>query len=168
MGLEIEKKYLPDKEFADLIKRKYKPVQIQQAYLCREPVIRVRKEDEEYYMTYKGKGLLTREEYNLPLTRQAYEELLPKHSGTVISKKRYKVPFSELFYEQDKVKGPDGRLMIELDVFEADHEGLVILEIEFDSEESAKGFLTPLEFGMEVTGSKEYSNSYLSMEKSKR
>ena len=45
---------------------------IEQAYLTTDPVIRVRKEDDDYYLTYKGKGLMAREEYNLPLTRQAW------------------------------------------------------------------------------------------------
>ena len=46
--------------------------EIEQAYLCTEPVIRVRKEDDTCYLTYKSKGLLAREEYNLPLTKEAY------------------------------------------------------------------------------------------------
>ena len=29
---------------------------IEQAYLNTNPVIRIRKQDEEYYLTYKGKG----------------------------------------------------------------------------------------------------------------
>ena len=41
---------------------------IEQAYLCTEPVVRIRQEDNDYYLTYKSKGLLVREEYNLPLT----------------------------------------------------------------------------------------------------
>ena len=40
--------------------------QIEQAYLCTEPVVRIRQEDDSFYLTYKGKGLLSREEYNLP------------------------------------------------------------------------------------------------------
>ncbi len=45
---------------------------IEQAYLCTDPVVRVRCQDDQYYLTYKGKGLLEREEYNLPLTRESY------------------------------------------------------------------------------------------------
>ena len=52
--------------------------QIEQAYLCTEPVVRIRQEDDSFYLTYKGKGLLSREEYNLPLTREAYAHLLPQ------------------------------------------------------------------------------------------
>ena len=30
---------------------------LEQGYLSTDPVIRVRREDDEYYLTYKGKGL---------------------------------------------------------------------------------------------------------------
>ena len=59
--------------------------QIEQAYLCTEPVVRIRQEDDSFYLTYKGKGLLSREEYNLPLTREAYAHLLPKADGVVLT-----------------------------------------------------------------------------------
>ena len=81
--------------------------QIEQAYLCTEPVVRIRQEDDSFYLTYKGKGLLSREEYNLPLTREAYAHLLPKADGVVLTKKRYLIPLD----------GSD-HLTIELDVFE--------------------------------------------------
>lgn len=60
--------------------------QIEQAYLCTDPVVRIRQEDEDFCLTYKGKGLLSREEYNLPLTREAYAHLLPKADGSVLTK----------------------------------------------------------------------------------
>ena len=61
---------------------------IEQAYLCTDPVVRVRREDDSYYLTYKGKGLLAREEYNLPLTKESYEHLLKKADGLVLTKVR--------------------------------------------------------------------------------
>ena len=48
-----------------------------------DPVVRVRRDNDDYYLTYKGKGLMAREEYNLPLTREAYLHLLAKADGTV-------------------------------------------------------------------------------------
>ena len=48
--------------------------QIEQAYLCTGPVVRIRREDQSYYLTYKSSGALSREEYNLPLTSEAYAE----------------------------------------------------------------------------------------------
>ena len=35
---------------------------------------------------------MAREEYNLPLTQEAYEHLKPKSDGLVISKTRYLIP----------------------------------------------------------------------------
>ena len=54
--MEIERKYLittPPQDYAS-----YPFHIIEQAYLCTDPVVRIRKEDETYYLTYKSKGLL--------------------------------------------------------------------------------------------------------------
>ena len=64
--MEIERKYLL-KELPDL--GNFEHHKIEQAYLCTGPVVRVRREDENYYMTYKGSGMMSREEYNLALTK---------------------------------------------------------------------------------------------------
>ena len=37
---------------------------IEQGYLCTDPVVRIRRDNDAYYLTYKGRGLMTREEYN--------------------------------------------------------------------------------------------------------
>ena len=124
---------------------------IEQAYLCTDPVVRVRREDDSYYLTYKGKGLLAREEYNLPLNKEAYEHLLAKADGIILTKKRYMIP----------VPGND-HLTIELDVFEGHYHGLILAEVEFASEEEAKAFNPPAWFGEDVTFSGEYHNSRLS------
>ena len=89
--------------------------------------MRIRKSNDNYYLTYKSKGLLAREEYNLPLTKEAYEHLKPKADGIVISKIRYVIP------EKDG-------LSIELDVFKAPYEGLLLAEVEFPNEESAHAY----------------------------
>lgn len=100
---------------------------------------------------YKGKGLLSREEYNLPLNKEAYEHLLAKADGIILTKKRYMIP----------VPGND-HLTIELDVFEGHYDGLILAEVEFASEEEAKAFNPPAWFGEDVTFSGEYHNSRLS------
>ena len=120
--MEIEKKYLIHKLPENL--ETYPRKKIQQAYLCTNPVVRIRKQDEEYILTYKGKGLMVREEYNLPLNRDAYEHLLQKADGIVLTKTRYLLPL------------PQG-LTIELDVFDAPYENLRLAEVEFSSEEEA-------------------------------
>ena len=70
------RKYLIKKLPEDLAQ--YPHMEMEQAYLCTEPVVRVRKEGEDYVLTYKSKGLMVREEYNLPLTKESYEHLLEK------------------------------------------------------------------------------------------
>ena len=63
--MEIERKFLL-KELPNLAEFEFH--KIEQAYLCTGPVVRVRREDEKYYMTYKGGGMMSRVEYNLPLS----------------------------------------------------------------------------------------------------
>lgn len=145
--MEIEKKYLlktlPDFE-------NYSFRRIEQAYLCTRPVVRVRQEDEQFYMTYKGDGMMAREEYNLPLTREAYEHLREKADGNVISKTRYLIPLNK-----------EG-LVAEVDVFEPPFAPLVMAEVEFESKEQAEAFQAPEWFGEEVTYDGRYHNSFMS------
>ena len=123
--------------------------QIEQGYLCTEPVVRIRRQDEEYYLTYKSGGLMVREEYNLPLTREAWLHLRPKADGILIAKKRYLIPLPPHY-------------TIELDIFEGELAPLILAEVEFDTEEEAKAFVPPEWFGEDVTYSDKYHNSVLS------
>ena len=146
MGKEIERKFLVKELPANL--EEYEFHELEQGYLNTAPVVRVRKEDETYYLTYKGKGFIEREEYNLPLTEDAYLHLIEKADGKIISKRRYLIPF--------------GNYTIELDVFHEPFKPLIIAEVEFPSLEEANAFLPPDWFGEDVTGDYHYSNSYLS------
>lgn len=145
--MEIERKFLPQQLPEDL--SVYPVHKIEQGYLCTNPVVRIRRSDDEYYLTYKSRGLLAREEYNLPLTAEAYEHLKPKADGRVIEKKRYLIPFDE-------------RLTVELDVFEGDLAPLILAEIEFASEEEANAFTAPSWLGKDVTFDPHYHNSTMS------
>lgn len=145
--MEIERKFLIETLPENLSQYPFR--QLEQGYLCTEPVVRIRREDDDYYLTYKSKGLMVREEYNLPLTKDAYEHLLPKVDGIVISKKRYLIPFTE-------------KLTIELDVFEGELAPLFLAEVEFETEEEANAFVPPKWFGEDVTYSSKYHNSTLS------
>lgn len=144
--MEIERKFTIKKLPENL--ESYPFHVIEQAYLNTDPVIRIRRQDETYYLTYKGKGLLSREEYNLPLNRASYEHLLPKADGNIISKKRYLLPL--------------GNYTIELDLFAAPFDGLIIAEVEFPSVEEAEAFTPPEWFLQDVTNDTEYHNSTLS------
>ena len=129
---------------------------IEQAYLCTNPVVRVRCQDDQYYLTYKGKGLLEREEYNLPLTRESYVHLLAKADGLILTKTRYQIPLSSP-WDKGSLS-----LIAELDVFSGDYEGLLLVGVEFPSKETALAFTPPDWFGEDVTFSGEYQNSRLS------
>ena len=146
--MEIERKFLIPALPPDY--QSWEAIQMEQGYLSPAPVVRVRKENDEYYLTYKSKGLLAREEYNLPLTRESYEHLLSKADGIIITKTRYKKP----------IQGTS--LTIELDVFSGAYEGLVLAEVEFSSVDEANAFVPPAWFGEDVTLSSKYQNSRLS------
>ena len=109
--MEIERKFLVKKENLPENLEQYPCKVIEQGYLCTEPVVRIRKSNDNYYLTYKSKGLLAREEYNLPLTKEAYEHLKLKADGIVISKVRYVIPEKEIneFAETATVEFEDGR-----------------------------------------------------------
>ncbi len=143
--MEIEKKFtvrsIPKLD-------EYDHRKIEQAYINRRPTLRIRRQDDEYYFTYKGDGLMAREEYNLPLNEEAYYHLKEKADGKVITKTRYLIPY--------------GGYTIELDVFEGELSPLVIAEVEFPSIEEAKSFTPPEWFDKDVTSDPKYQNSNLS------
>lgn len=145
--MEIERKYLI-KSLPDNL-NSFPFHQIEQGYLCTDPVVRIRMQDETYYLTYKSKGLMVREEYNLPLTKEAYFHLRSKADGILITKKRYLIPL------------PPSHT-IELDIFEGELAPLTLAEVEFATEEEANHFLPPEWFGEDVTYSEKYHNSTLS------
>ncbi|MCI9546472.1 MAG: CYTH domain-containing protein [Lachnospiraceae bacterium] len=146
--MEIERKYLVAKENLPKDLHRHPHLEIEQAYLSNDPVVRIRKQDDSYYLTYKSKGLMVREEYNLPLTEQAYLHLREKADGIVLTKTRYQIPLLQ-------------KLTAELDVFHGKYQGLFLVEVEFESEEAAESFTPPDWFGEDVTFSSRYHNSTL-------
>lgn len=144
--MEIERKFLISQIPIDLSHCSFH--QIEQGYLATAPVIRIRRADNDYYLTYKSVGFLAREEYNLPLTAEAYHHLRSKIDGILIKKKRYLIPY----------KG----FTIELDVFAEALAPLVLAEVEFKTEQEAKRFSPPDWFGQDVTFLPDYQNNTLS------
>lgn len=141
--MEIERKFLIEKDAFDY--KKYPYQELVQGYLNTAPVVRVRREGDEYYLTYKGSGLMIREEHNLPLTKEAFEHLIKKADGNIIKKKRFFVPL--------------GDLTVELDEFAPPFAPLLMAEVEFATKEAAENFTPPVWFGKEVTNDPEYHNS---------
>ena len=134
--MEIERKYLIDRLPENL--EQYECKHIEQGYLNTDPVVRIRKSNDKYTLTYKGAGLMCREEYNLPLNAEAFAHLKEKM-----------IPLTD-------------KLTIELDVFEGELAPLQLAEVEFETKEEAEHFVPPAWFGEDVTFSSKYHNSTLS------
>ena len=148
--MEIERKYLLRERPADLAG--FPCSRLSQSYISRDPVIRVRRKEQAgqvtYRLTVKGKGLAEREEFELPLTKEQYEQLLQKKEGEPVEKCRYRIPL------------PDGHTA-ELDIFAGRHAGLQLVEIEFSSRDDMESFVPPAWFGADVTGDPKYYNNNL-------
>ena len=126
--MEIERKFLIKNLPENL--EQYDHKEIAQGYLCTSPVVRIRRSNDDYYLTYKGKGMMVREEYNLPLTKEAYLHLKEKIDGRLIEKTRYLISLTD-------------KLTAELDVFHGDLAPLTLVEVEFESVEEANAFTAP-------------------------
>lgn len=182
MGMEIERKFTVKKLPEDLERYPYHV--IEQGYLNVHPAVRVRREDDTYYMTYKGSPMdenadslqegpvkpIGKVEYNMPLDKESYDHLVLKADGNMIRKKRYLIPlnsdgFDEAFLstEPDVRKAlAEGNIKIELDIFDAPFEGTILAEVEFPSEEAARAYKPAEWFLEDVTGDVKYSNSHMS------
>ena len=145
--MEIERKYLVKSLPENL--EQYDQKRISQGYMCTNPVLRIRRSNEDYFLTYKGQGLMAREEHEFPISEEAFEHMLPKIDGILIDKIRYMIPLDE-------------RHTAELDIFQGELAPLRLVEVEFTSIEDAESFKAPDWFGDDVTHSGEYHNSRLS------
>ena len=105
---------------------------------------------ESYEFTIKDnltKDGLVRDEYNLEIDKEKYENLLKKREGVTIHKTRYQ------FYA-------DGQL-IAIDIFHDDLDGLAYMEIEFPSKEESDNFKDPDWVIKDVTDDVNYKNGHL-------
>jgi CYTH domain-containing protein len=151
--MEIEKKFKP-LHYPENYKA-FEKKEIEQGYLCTEPVVRIRKSNDRYILTYKAKVLENHcediricNELEAELTKSGYLHLKEKIDGEIIKKTRYLIPLS------------DGHTA-ELDIFHEGLEGLSIVEVEFASEKEARSFVPPDWFGEDVSGDKRYTNQWL-------
>ena len=148
MAKEIERKFLVStNNWKDDVSTTHV---FRQGYLSydSERTVRVRATEVSGFLTIKGITTgLTRDEfvYEIPLADAL--ALLQLCERPAIEKKRYLVPH--------------GAHIWEIDVFEGVNAGLVVAEIELQSEEEA--FEKPTWLGEEVSGQRKYSNSALSL-----
>lgn len=160
--MEIERKFLIDKNRLPEDYKSYPAKELRQGYVLHKPALRIRREknlpdgDTKYIMTYKDKGGLARQEINVELPHDAGEKLFSKCDGHIIEKTRYLIPAEA----KDSSSGRE--LTIELDVFSGEFSGLLYAEVEFDSVESANSYQPPEWFGKDLTGIRGFSNSELS------
>lgn len=152
--MEIEKKFMVKQRPEKL--ESYPKKEIEQGYLASNPIVRIRKSNDEYILTYKarlnekGAEVIVNKEIELPLTKEAYEHLREKADNNLITKTRYIIPL-------------EGGLTGEYDVFHGKLEGLEFVEVEFESEEKAEAFEKPEWFGENVSKDKRFSNRFLSL-----
>lgn len=147
--IEIERKFLvKSKEYSvDAISKEV----IKQGFLNTDPerTVRVRIKGSSAFLTVKGKSSengTSRFEWEKEIPVEDAEELLKLSEDTILNKTRYRIPFANHIYEVDE--------------FHGEHQGLVLAELELQSEDEE--FEKPDWLGQEVTGNVQYYNSQLS------
>lgn len=146
MGKEIERKYLvKNTEFKNLAKG----TSYRQGYLStvKERTVRVRTIDDKGYLTIKGITIgASRVEYEYEIPAKEADDMLSNLcEKPLIEKNRYKIPFAGLTWEVDEFFG--------------DNDGLVVAEVELQSEDQK--IELPSWVGAEVTSDPRYFNSNL-------
>tara|TARA_B100001540_G_C15618363_1_gene556402 strand:+ start:363 stop:821 length:459 start_codon:yes stop_codon:yes gene_type:complete len=119
---EIERKFLVDKKTMPSLDL-YECKKITQGYLLntKEKTVRVRLSDNEAFITIKGPTSgISRDEYDFQIPHSDAKNILEDFIGQKIDKTRYIIPFANKNWE--------------LDVFHNHLEGLIIAEIELESE----------------------------------
>jgi CYTH domain-containing protein len=149
MGIEIERKFLVNKEKWNQVIKKEKSI-FRQGYIVSDPekTIRVRLTDQEGFLTIKGLSVgASRAEYEYKIPKEEAQELLDRFCDSEVSKIRYFITHDNKLWEVDEFLGQN--------------EGLIVAEIELTSEDES--FSLPNWVGKEVTDEKKYSNSNLAI-----
>ena len=150
MGQEIERKFLLPAA-PDWI-GEHPSQQIEQGYLAvtDNAEVRIRRRGEDTTWAVKRGAGESRDEVELPVTPEAFDELWPLTEGRRVRKRRHVVALP-------------GELSAEVDVYQGDLEGLVTAEVEFESTDAAREFDAPAWMGHEVTGDERYANQRLAL-----
>ena len=147
-GLEIERKFLVKSD--DYKRQAYSKSRIRQGYICsgHGRTVRVRLRDDRGYLTIKGpsnENGISRYEFEKEITFAEAVQLMRLCEPGQIDKTRYLVK--------------SGSHTFEVDEFYGDNEGLVMAEVELQSEDEP--FEKPDFIGQEVTGDRRYYNAHL-------
>lgn len=158
--MEIERKYLVRSLPTDI--DRYEHYEIEQAYLCTSPTLRIRRMGESYILTVKERVIqnnssaIHNREEEFALSADSYQRLLKKCDSGGVGKTRYHIDLC-LMTGDEAYKG----LVAEVDVFHGRHEGLMLVEVEFANTEAADAFVPPAWFGEDVSTDPCYRNSFL-------
>ncbi len=150
MAAEIERKFLvstpPDWT-------SHEGVRIEQGYLAigEEAEVRLRRAGTAFLLTVKRGHGEVREEVEVEIEADAFEDLWPLTDGRRLAKTRRAVALE------------DG-LTAEVDFFGGPLEGLIVAEVEFDSEDAGRGFDPPDWLGEELTGDRRYAGQSLAVD----
>ena len=147
--IEIERKFLVTSAVYKTLA--FAKNEIAQGYLNSNPerTVRVRIQGEKGFLTIKGKGNssgMSRFEWEKEIPFAEAKTLLDLCESGVISKMRFEVKI--------------GQHVFEVDEFYGENRGLVIAEIELNSE--TESFEKPSWIGKEVTNDERFYNAYLS------
>jgi len=146
MGKEIERKFLV---VGEAWRALAKGTAYRQGYLStvKERTVRVRTIDDKGFMTVKGITVgSTRVEYEYEIPASDANEMLDELcEQPIIEKHRYKIDVGGLVWEVDEFGGVN--------------QGLIVAEVELDSE--AQSFEKPSWIGEEIAGDPRYFNSNL-------
>lgn len=146
MGKEIERKFLLK---SDAWRALATGTTYRQGYLnsAKERTVRIRTVGDKAFLTIKGLSVgVTRSEYEYPIPFDDCNAMLDSLAEKpLIEKKRYKIPL--------------GGLTWEIDEFFGENQGLIVAEVELQSEDQA--FDKPAWVGEEVSGDPRYFNSNL-------
>lgn len=147
MPLEIERKFLVHSELWNALK-KPKGLKIVQSYLSFTPerTVRIRVKDTQAFITIKGKTEgISRVEYEYPIPVTDAQDMIERLHLDAIDKIRYIIPVGKHYWE--------------VDVFFGKNKGLILAEIELESEHDQ--FEKPDWVGEEVSLDPRYYNSNL-------
>ena len=147
-GLEIERKFLVRND--DYKRQAFSSSRISQGYICsgHGRTVRVRIRDDRGYLTIKGPSDaagLSRYEFEKEISLDEAHQLMKLCEPGMIDKTRYLVK--------------SGAHTFEVDEFYGDNAGLVIAEVELQSEDES--FEKPVFIGREVTGDRRFYNAHL-------
>ena len=148
MGIEIERKFLVTGDAWRV--QAAGQTRFSQGYLCRDPArtVRVRIAGEQAFLTIKGATHgATRAEFEYALPLADAQALLALCDGPVVEKIRHLCPHEGMTWEVDEFLGANA--------------GLVVAEIELESE--GQPFAHPAWLGDEVTGDGRYVNANLAV-----